>query len=89
MRALPIALALAATGAALAGCPYHRQQPLPGPQSAAALFVPSGGSARHESIPAEHAAAAPAPDPISYFQGTLEEAFARRPCSGGRMPLRY
>ena len=57
----------------LGGCPYHKQQPVPGPQSEA------GGNALGRlthGVHHEHA-----PDPINWFQGTLDEAFSARACA--------
>jgi hypothetical protein len=73
MRSLWFTATVAAAALVLGGCPYHRQQPLPGPQSDGedrAL-----GRLTH-GVHREHA-----PDPINWFQGTLDEAFSQRTCA--------
>lgn len=60
-------VAVLIAGLALTACHYHRSQPLPGPRSAVL------GTGVHE-LPLHHRAPA---SEISYFQGTLEEAFSR------------
>jgi hypothetical protein len=78
MRSLFITAAVVAAALALCGCPYHKQQPLPGPQSPA-TSARGAGAAAHREV--QHGATgAHAASEISWFQGTLEEAFARRPC---------
>ena len=85
MRSLLIMAAVVTAAMALAGCPYHR--PAPGPQSSNALGLGFGQSGRGEI---RHAvAAAPAPAEINWFQGTLDEAFSRRPCPDDHPQLRY
>ena len=73
MRSLWFTATVAAAALVLGGCPYHKQQPVPGPQSEA------GGSALGRlthGVHREHA-----PDPINWFQGTLDEAFSARACA--------
>jgi hypothetical protein len=73
MRSLGFTATVAAAALLLGGCPYHKQQPVPGPQSEA------GGSALGRlthGVHREHA-----PDPINWFQGTLDEAFSARACA--------
>jgi len=89
MRSLWFTATVAAAAFVLCGCPYHKQQPVPGPQSG------SGGAAGHPAaargrlthgVHREHA-----PDPINWFQGTLDEAFSGRACteqSGQRLHAR-
>jgi hypothetical protein len=71
MRSLWFTATVAAAAVMLGGCPYHKQQPVPGPQSN------TGGSALGlmHGVHREHA-----PDPINWFQGTLDEAFSGRNC---------
>lgn len=77
MRSLFITAAVVTAALALCGCPYHKQQPLPGPQSSA-TSARAAGAAPHREV--QHGATgAHAASEISWFQGTLEEAFARRP----------
>jgi hypothetical protein len=79
MRSLWFTATVAAAAFVLCGCPYHKQQPVPGPQSG------SGGAPGHpgaalgrlsHGVHREHA-----PDPINWFQGTLDEAFSGRACT--------
>jgi hypothetical protein len=44
MRSLFITAAVVTAAAALCGCPYHKQQPVPGPQSSVTLSMPAGGA---------------------------------------------
>ena len=62
---------------ALLGCPDKRPEPVPGPQSAPA---PPASGETHAS--GTHGAAGASE--ISWFQGTLEEAFSRRTCNQHR-----
>ena len=87
MRSLLITAAVVTAAIALGGCPYHPQQPLPGPQSAAAL-APARGAAMHHDT-GHGSRRTPAPDPISWFQGTLDEAFSRSPCQYEPSQFRY
>jgi hypothetical protein len=59
---------------ALAGCPGKRPEPLPGPQSGPSSHAAGGKSAVGKRGAAE----------ISWFQGTLEEAFSRHNCQERR-----
>jgi hypothetical protein len=79
MRSLFISAAVVTAALALCGCPYHKQQqPVPGPQSPA-TSAKAAGAALHREV--QHGpSSAHAVSEISWFQGTLEEAFARRPC---------
>jgi hypothetical protein len=86
MRSLFITAAVVTAALALCGCPYHKQQPVPGPQSSA-TSAKAAGAALHREV--QHgASAAHAVSEISWFQGTLEEAFARRPCPADRPRFR-
>ena len=90
MRALLSTVAVIVVGLALGGCPNRQQQPLPGPKSSTV----SGTRAR-QPLPTPsrpHPASPPgrdSPDEINWFQGTLEEAFTRRPSTEDRSPFRY
>jgi hypothetical protein len=78
MRSLFITAAVVTAALALCGCHYHKRQPLPGPQSSATSVRAAGAALLRE---VQHGAtSAHAASEISWFQGTLEEAFARRPC---------
>jgi hypothetical protein len=89
MRALLSTVAVVVISLALAGCPNRQQQPLPGPKSATA----SGLGPHAPSPPVPSPAATPqgrdSPDEINWFQGTLEEAFTRRPATEDRPQFRY
>ncbi len=88
MRALLSTVAVVAIGLALAGCP-KRQQPLPGPKSAtvSGLLPPAPSPSAPAVAPAPPARESP--DEINWFQGTLEEAFTRRPPVEDRPQFRY
>jgi hypothetical protein len=90
MRALLSTVAVLATALGLSGChDRQQQQPLPGPKSATAsgrlpTAAPSAAPAASGS-PRER----DSPDEINWFQGTLEEAFSRRPATEDRPRFRY
>ncbi len=84
MRSLLITATLIAAALALSGCPY--QQPVPGPQSSAGAALHFGGASRVRQQQPDHAAAAPGE--INWFQGTLDEAFARPACPYAHSQLR-
>jgi hypothetical protein len=73
MKSLFITAAVVTAAIALGGCRGRRPQPVPGPQSAQ-------GTA---------ATASRGVSEISWFQGTLEEAFSRRPCHERPSLFRY
>lgn len=87
MRSLLSTIAVVAAALALSGCPNRPQQPLPGPKSpspttsarTASRRAPAAGDAAQHSGPA---------DEINWFQGTLEEAFTRRPRTDDRPRFR-
>ena len=80
MRSFFITATVATAALALGGCQDKRRpEPVPGPQSAAAR-VPAAHVADGE--PADSGASE-----ISWFQGTLEEGFSRRPCRRQNRPL--
>jgi hypothetical protein len=76
MRSFLIMAALITAATLLSGCPYERSVPGPHSSAGAALHFGSATQVRHEA----HLPAAAAPGEINWFQGTLEEAFARPPC---------
>jgi len=63
---------------ALTGCPGKRPEPIPGPQSAPSKS-PSSHATGSKSAVGNRGAAE-----ISWFQGTLEEAFSRHNCQERR-----
>jgi hypothetical protein len=79
MRSFLLTATVATAALALGACQDKRRpQPVPPPQSA----VAHTSAAAH----ADHAKPAGASE-ISWFQGTLEEGFSRRPCHGPQRPL--
>ena len=75
MRSFFITAAVAMGLLALGACQNKRQpEPVPPPQS------------KHAVI-AKHVAPGTAVSEISWFQGTLDEAFSHGPCPGRRRPL--
>jgi hypothetical protein len=86
MRSLFITAAVVTAAIVLCGCPYHRQQPLPGPQSSATCGRAARAALHRE---AQHGGTSThAASEIRWFQGTLEEAFSRRPCTAGQPQFR-
>ncbi len=83
MRAVLITAAAITVTLALTGCPGSQQQPVPGPRSSAVSGLSPAPAevtgSRDRDPPAE----------INWFQGTLEEAFTRRPRTEDRPRLRY
>jgi len=82
MKSLFMTAAVVTAAIALGGCPGKRQKPVPGPQSAPAQSAPTSSNERDDH--ARRTAAARGHghgvSEISWFQGTLEEAFSRRAC---------
>jgi hypothetical protein len=89
MRSLLTAVAVLAAALALGGCPKRQQQPVPGPRSAATASARPGTVPRSAPSRAEDAQERNSPDEINWFQGTLEEAFTRRPRTEDRPRFRY
>ncbi len=88
MRALLSTVAVIVVGLALGGCPNRQQPPVPGPKSSTVSgLLP--GSATHAAPAASGSQGRDSPDEINWFQGTLEEAFTRRPATDERSPFRY
>lgn len=79
MRSLLITATVVTAAIGLAGCPYHKREPIPGPQSAVTLSVPASAP-RPSAAPPRGGKEQRPPAQINWFQGTLDEAFSRRPC---------
>ena len=84
MRSLLLPAILIAAAIALGGCPYER--PVPGPQSSAGAALHFSGATHARQQQPAHAPAAPGE--INWFQGTLDEAFARPACPFAHAQLR-
>jgi uncharacterized lipoprotein YbaY len=78
MRSLLITAALVGAALLLGGCQGKKPEPIPAPKTVVV--------ARH--LPSAHAAKQREVGEISWFQGTLEEAFSRRTCPS-RALFRY
>jgi hypothetical protein len=78
MRSLLIMVAVVTATSALAGCHDKKPRPVPGPQSA--RVAPS--AAADNDCPGARGVSE-----ISWFQGTLEEAFARHKSRHSRKPV--
>jgi hypothetical protein len=89
MKALLSTVAVIVIGLALEGCPNRQQQPVPGPKSSTVSGLqpgaPSGAGPAAAGAPQTRGS----PDEINWFQGTLEEAFTRRPAIEDRPQFRY
>jgi hypothetical protein len=71
MKPIWIAAAVLAGAIAFVGCKNRREEPVPAPNAAwTAAAVPSPAAAGHDTV-VHHGA-----NGISWFQGTLEEAFS-------------
>jgi hypothetical protein len=88
MRALLITAAAVGAAIMLAGCPHKRSEPVPGPQSAPARTA-TGAPAQHSVTVSGRAAPARGASEISWFQGTLDEAFSPRPCRQRQLLFHY
>lgn len=75
MKSLLRSAAIVIAAIALSGCPDKRPEPVPGPQSHAVRTTAPPGMASEGQERGPHGASE-----ISWFQGTLEEAFSRRSC---------
>jgi hypothetical protein len=89
MRALLSTVAVVAIGLALGGCPNRQQQPLPGPKSATVSGLVPPAPSLLGAPAAATSQGRDSPDEINWFQGTLEEAFTRRPPIEDRPQFRY
>src|SRR5271170_6460591 len=87
MRSLFITTAVVTVAIALCGCRQHRQQPLPGPQSLATSGTAAGAALHREVSTVRHECARAAK--LSCVPGTLEAAFARRPCAAAHPQFRH
>ena len=88
MRALLSTVAVIAVAWALGGCPSRQQQPIPGPKSSTVSgLVPQAAPRAAPAAPAALQERG-SPDAINWFQGTLEEAFSRRPATEDRPQFR-
>jgi hypothetical protein len=74
MKLLLVAAVVVTATLTLTGCPNRDPQPVPAPRSSASVHRPQ----ERPVTRSDGTSAAPAAQ-ISYFQGTLEEAFSRRP----------
>jgi hypothetical protein len=86
---LLLTAAVVTAAIALGGCRGKRPQPVPGPQSAAAHSAPTSSSERADDSQRTAAAGSHDVSEISWFQGTLEEAFSRRTCHERQSLFRY
>jgi hypothetical protein len=87
MRALFITAAAVTAAIAVCGCPYKKpQEPLPGPKVSLTPALPSWRAAAPAAV---QGGAGERPAEIRWFQGTLDEAFTRLPCTGDHPELRY
>jgi hypothetical protein len=89
MRGLLTTAAVLAAALALAGCPNRQQQPVPGPRSATASAAQPATVPRDAPPRAGSVEERGTPDEINWFQGTLEEAFTRRPRTDDQGRFRY
>jgi len=80
MKSLFMTAAVVTAAIALGGCPGKRQKPVPGPQSAPAQSALTSSNERDDDTQRAAAIRGHGASEISWFQGTLEEAFSRRPC---------
>jgi hypothetical protein len=81
MRALLSTVVVVVVALGLGGCPSRQQQPLPGPKSSTVSgLMPQAAPHAAPAVPANPQERG-SPDEINWFQGTLEEAFSRRPCT--------
>jgi hypothetical protein len=79
MRSLLMTAAVVTAAIALGGCPHKRPQPVPGPQSSPVQSAPTSNE-RDDDNQRTAGARSHRASEISWFQGTLEEAFSRTPC---------
>ena len=89
MRSLLMTVAVITAAIALGGCPHKRPQRVPGPQSAPVLSAPAFSNQRDDDTQRSAATDGHGVSEISWFQGTLEEAFSRRPCHERQSLFRY
>jgi hypothetical protein len=80
MKSLFMTAAVVTAAIALGGCPGKRPKPVPGPQSAPAQSAPTSSNEHDDDTQRTAATRGHGVSEISWFQGTLEEAFSRRTC---------
>ena len=80
MKSLFMTAAVVIAAIALGGCPNKRPEPVPGPQSTPAQSAPTSSNERDDDTQRAAATRGHGASEISWFQGTLEEAFSRRAC---------
>ena len=80
MKSLFMTAAVVTAAIALGGCPGKRPKRVPGPQSASAQSALTSGHERDDDTQRAAATRDHRVSEISWFQGTLEEAFSRRTC---------
>ncbi len=88
MKSLWLTAAVVTALLAVAGCRERKSEPVPGPQSAPARNTTLARAA-HAAAASPHGAVRPDVSEISWFQGTLEEAFSHRGCHQSRTLLHY
>jgi hypothetical protein len=82
LRVTTVALALGAI--AVGGCKERKREPVPGPQTqsgASQAVSPTTGAERHVESSTRPGSHHTGVSGISWFQGTIEEAFSRT-CTG-------
>ena len=79
MKSLFMTAAVVTAAIALGGCPGKRPKPVPGPQAAPAQSTPTSSNERDDHR-RNAATRGHGVSEISWFQGTLEEAFSGRTC---------
>jgi predicted small lipoprotein YifL len=89
MKSLFMTAAVVIAAIALGGCPDKRPEPIPGPQSARAESAPTSTNERDDDTRRTATTRGHGVSEISWFQGTLEEAFSRTTCHERRALFRY
>jgi hypothetical protein len=89
MRSLWTGVAILTAAIAINGCKHRKEEPLPGPRAATAAQAPGAAATGPASRASrEHPTGASG---ISWFQGTIEEAFSKAGTKGrvGKVSFRY
>jgi len=89
MKSLFMTAAVVIAAIALGGCPNKRPEPVPGPQSTPAQSAPTSSNERDDHTQRTATTRSHGVSEISWFQGTLEEAFSRTTCHKRRALFRY
>ena len=89
MKSLFMTAAVVTAAIALGGCPGKRPKPVPGPQSAPAQSTPTSSNERDDHSRRTAVTRGHGVSEISWFQGTLEEAFSGRTCHERQSLLHY